>query len=471
LRQLNANRSIITERGGILPLVFIHGVNTRSTDADYARCVEARRMMFDQLVAKKVRERYPGFRVAEDIYWGDLGVKFLWRLRSIPDTRQKYTQGPGGDEMGNPDLLALMLQPPKGDKREHLGPAQPLAEAARRDPAGLVRAVFAEEADRFAPPLFAPDQSGKETVSPESAVAQGENLGLLLIAIDRFARKAAEQPNLIQGATDQEVLDLIQSGVDDAYRSTFEAARADRAKIVEGKEHLGKISDGIGWTLNYLKTTIQDARDSLAKLATAAGREASLELSRRFRDPLSRKGLRFLGDVFVYLHHGIKQQDGGDRESIYDRVRTKLLALKQGEKKEPLVVVTHSFGSEILYDLSTSGGLTELNDIDLWVTVGAQTALFAEMRLFKWMTKEIPENTDAFTLGLPPKVLNWVNFYDPADVLSYLHGPVFGNVKDVAVDDEGNLKNAHGHYFVTTSFYEGVLQEIQEVLSKCPETK
>ena len=455
-----------------MPLVFIHGVNTRSTDADYTRGVEARRMMFDQLAARKIRERYPGFRVADDVYWGDLGVDFLWRLRSIPDIRQKYAQGPEGDEIENPDLLALMIQPAEGkkpdEKREHLGAAQPLAEAARRDPARLVRALFAGEADRFAPPLFRPPAlSGKQTVEPESAVAQGENLGLLLMAVDQFARKVAEQPGLIQGATDSDVLAAIQNGIDDQYRSTFETARADREQMPGDKEHLGKISDGIGWTRNYLKKAVEDARDFVSKQATAVARDASLELSGWLRDPLSRKGLRFLGDVLVYLHHGIRRLEGSTgSESIYDRVRSKLLALKQAEKKEPLVVVTHSFGSEILYDLLTSGGLKDLDDIDLWVTVGAQTSLFAEMRLFAWMAKNIPEDTEAFTLGLPPKVKNWVNFYDPADVLSYMHGPVFGKVKDIAVDDGGNLKNAHGHYFVTTSFYENVLKELQEALPK-----
>ena len=63
------------------------------------------------------------------------------------------------------------------------------------------------------------------------------------------------------------------------------------------------------------------------------------------------KGIAFLGDVLVYLHHGRTPSP-----SIYERVREGLLALqpKDGEG-EPMVVVTHSFGGEILYDLLTSG--------------------------------------------------------------------------------------------------------------------
>jgi hypothetical protein len=422
-------------------------------------------MMFDQLVATKIREQYPSFQVADDIYWGDLGVQFLWRLRSVPDIREKFTQGPADDELQNPDLVALMAQLAKDDKREHLGAPQPLADAARRDPAGVVRALFAKEADRFAPPLFS-DGNGNAPPDSESAELQGKNLGLLLIAVDRFARKAAQDLALIQGASDNEVLNRIQDGVEDEYWNAVEAVRKETESAAAEKEHLGKISDAIGWTTNYAKKTIQDAKDYLSKTAVAKTREVSLGISRRLRDPLSRKGLRFLGDVLVYLHHGIRLPSSSSAsESIYGRVRSKLLALKQPEKKEPLVVVTHSFGSEILYDLLTSDGLKELDDVDLWVTVGAQTSLFAEMRLFQEMPNQIPEDTDKFTLGLPPKVLNWVNFYDPADALSYKHEPVFG-IKDIVVDDGGNLKNAHGHYFVTTSFYEGVLAELQALLPK-----
>jgi hypothetical protein len=47
----------------------------------------------------------------------------LWRLRSVPDTRDRFKQGPA-DEDQNPDLAALMAQPAKDEKREHLGASQ-----------------------------------------------------------------------------------------------------------------------------------------------------------------------------------------------------------------------------------------------------------------------------------------------------------------------------------------------------------
>jgi hypothetical protein len=160
-----------------------------------------------------------------------------------------------------------------------------------------------------------------------------------------------------------------------------------------------------------------------------------------------------LGDVLVYLHHGRTASP-----NIYQRVRQELVSLKPKDA-EPLVVVTHSFGSEILYDLLTSDGLDGLT-IDLWVTVGAQTSLFAEMRLFGAIPPDIPKDTQNYILGRPAGVTKWVNIYDPADPLSYKHQPVFGDVTDIPISDGGNLTNAHGHYFVTVSFYETVLREL-----------
>ena len=66
-----------------MPLVFVHGVNTRCTDEDYSRAAAARKTMFEQIVAPAVAKRgFPEFSVADDIYWGDLGVAFGWNLRS-----------------------------------------------------------------------------------------------------------------------------------------------------------------------------------------------------------------------------------------------------------------------------------------------------------------------------------------------------------------------------------------------------
>jgi len=174
------------------------------------------------------------------------------------------------------------------------------------------------------------------------------------------------------------------------------------------------------------------------------------------RDDLSRKGLRFLGDVFEYLHRG-RAANNSILVRVVDAVKSAAVA------GEPLVVVTHSFGSEILYDALTSGRLGDLK-IDLWVTAGAQTSLFGEMALFEKSDKSVKAPT---VLGRPGQVGKWINFWDAADVLSYLHVPIFGKdaVTDFSVRDGANLGNAHGHYFLTVAFYETIAQELGALLN------
>src|ERR1700723_2888940 len=136
-----------------MPLVFIHGVCTRSTDEVYPRAVAARKEMFEHLVVPTVGKRgFPRFSVANDIYWGDLGVNFAWDLRSIPETKVLQSLGATPAVEQNLDIVQLMLGTQSSPTAvEQLGAESPLVIAAQKAPGAMVRAIFAPEADLFAP--------------------------------------------------------------------------------------------------------------------------------------------------------------------------------------------------------------------------------------------------------------------------------------------------------------------------------
>ena len=442
-----------------MPLVFIHGVNTRDTDEDYARSVAARRTMFEQLVVPTVvKQGFPTFSVASDIYWGNLGVSFGWGLRTIPDTQVLQSLGAASGSIQNIDLMELVsASRPASKEVESLGSEPLLVAAAKKDPGALVRAVFAPEAERFAPREMSPPKPGITKMDLRKAALQGEHLGLLLIAVGELARDVQTTPELIQGKTDDEVTNKIQQEVQVRYQARAQA-RLD-AEASQETEHLGKFGDAIGWAMDHLKGAVNAVKKAAGTVLAETERGASLLALKELRQGISSRGLRFLGDVFVYLHHGRTAAP-----AIYDCVKNGVTVLNTKSedkgKREPLIVVTHSFGSEILYDLLTSGALKDVM-IDLWVTVGAQTSLFAEMRLFSAMPP-LPPDTSKFVLGRPENVKKWINFYDAADMLSFLHEPVFGQkaVKDIEVTAQGNLTNAHGHYFADPGFYERIAAEI-----------
>ena len=225
-------------------------------------------------------------------------------------------------------------------------------------------------------------------------------------------------------------------------------------------EQLGSFGNAIGWAIDHLRSAVAAAKKAAGFAADEIKRGASLVALKELRGVVSRRALLFLGDAFVYLHRGRSATP-----AIYDRVKDGICRLSgrtnEKNEREPFIVVTHSFGSEILYDLLSSGALNDVT-IDLWVTAGAQTSLFAEMVLFSSLPAPIPVDTSKFNLKRPSNVKKWINFYDVADVLSYLHEPVFGSsaVKDIPVRAQANLTNAHGHYFADPGFYERIAAEL-----------
>src|SRR5579864_2238169 len=176
-----------------MPLIFIHGVNTRDTDPDYYISMAARRKQFEEIVAKNLRGRYPNFRVADDLYWGDLGVKFRWSLHSIPSTSMLQSLGPGALQLDSPALLQLVSEvggaaqgqaaPASGDVQELGSPAEShvLVQAVGqppkdRKPGDIVRTIFAQEAAR-SDPAYPADSKAELDVA--GLKAQGEQLILL----------------------------------------------------------------------------------------------------------------------------------------------------------------------------------------------------------------------------------------------------------------------------------------------------
>jgi len=70
-QQLTSGQAAITVSRQVLsmPLIFIHGVNTRDTDPDYFVASSARRKLFDDIVGTHLRGRFTNFQVLPDIYW------------------------------------------------------------------------------------------------------------------------------------------------------------------------------------------------------------------------------------------------------------------------------------------------------------------------------------------------------------------------------------------------------------------
>ncbi len=107
-----------------------------------------------------------------------------------------------------------------------------------------MRAIFSPEAEPFAPSDVRPPQAPPNKMASEKATAEGEHLGLMLIAVEDVANKVRTNPKLIQGSTDNEVTDRIEQLVEEQYKILAQPwldAAAD-----DSKEKLGRFGDAIG---------------------------------------------------------------------------------------------------------------------------------------------------------------------------------------------------------------------------------
>jgi len=348
-----------------MPLVFVHGVNTRKGDTD------AERRIFEDR-GKLLREQF-GVAFADRVsaadglkaftpYWGDLGVKFARNLASLPQS--------GVQELavGQPALAELVASTAAKLDADIIQLPE-----LRTGP--LVAVAKARSLSAALDLLFA----GSANVQQPAPLAQAMTNALPDVA--RFAAAAEQyaaanpQPAWLANTRDDAAF------VDELYKAVTAYAGASAATLPAGIapkiQSLGVGSNVLTWlkqgamaVKTAATTVVSTLKGAAAGAATDATRAAFLELSGYVRPAASALAGRFIGDAFTYLE---------GRTAIIDRVLATVREADQARRKgdEELYLVGHSFGGIILYDILTA--FEPKLSCELYVTVGSQVALFAEM--------------------------------------------------------------------------------------------
>jgi hypothetical protein len=244
---------------------------------------------------------------------------------------------------------------------------------------------------------------------------------------------------------DKDVFDPTRSDANflDDLAGELKPHFADKA---HESESMGLASGALGWLGQGLKNLV----DPVANVTS----DAVLRLVRR---PLSAQVALFLGDIFVYLRWRETDGSQGTTSRIFGPIIEHLAeASKLRSPTDPLILVCHSLGAVVLYDLLTDqAALANLAQkvgsepvVDTWVTVGAQPALFADMGLYATVARAAGGR-----LPRPAPVHTWLNVYDYTDVLSFSCEPLFNDVRDYEFDNVTSLFSAHSAYFQRPSFY------------------
>lgn len=392
-----------------MPFVFVHGVNNRK-GADYVREEQVRAAFLREIVAPAVGidPQHPIFAP----YWGDEGVSFWRDLAVIPKGNEVETFGTDNNEL--PPSLGIAV----ADGAVQTGDT--LDALARRRPDVAIDLLF--------------DAIIQEAQSEADILAVARAYQL---AQDRLADTAA--PWLARSTKD-DVLDQVFDVV-----SPLKIAGKD--ETFGGTSFWGMLEEGA-------KRLILLGPDQLS--------HAIVGPSRR---PLTRKIATFIGDAFRYL------TERGDGTTLGPIASMVLQSLREASdlarmKNEPLVVISHSFGGEIVYDILTHYAEGSDLEIDTWVTVGSQVGLFEEMSLL-WTS---PGRTDrkavpCEAITSPKRTKRWLNIVDTNDVLGFLVLPTFTGatpctVQDFKYNTGYPVTGAHSGYFKWPSFYKRLAQRI-----------
>jgi hypothetical protein len=416
-----------------MPLVFVHGVANR---VDKRGNLESFEDYVEPLLRRYVApilRSDPENAVIRLAYWGDEGVKFAWNGESRPRSvllGQGAAASPAVAER-SAQLAAL----PDTRVVVRSAPASPASV-----PSGLIAA--GSQGGPALPQLkvLGPDVLSDLLAAFISAeMPPGGDQSAALIAADDAARDPAVRTALAAAPDLQAEADVLRRAIESRIA-------ADAGLIAQGTSPLSRVMDTV--------------RETVSRVAGAPGAAVSTALL-ELRKPLNNLVTLFAGDVFVYLQ---TRGDSARPGKIPTVVMKTLEDARTAAPNEPMVVLSHSMGGQIIYDLvthflpATFGGR-----IDFWAAAASQVGLFEEEKLF--LAKD-PKYSAANGNKVPfpdRKYLGgWWNVWDSNDVISYTADPIFEGVDDESYNSGVSVIQAHGEYLQRPSFYRKFAAKLTE---------
>lgn len=435
-----------------MPLVYVHGVNTRRGETVDEQKVFDNRVL---LIAEQFRNAAFAERIsaADGLsvfapYWGDLGVKFARNLACLPQS------GIQALSVGSPreaSLLEATAQILDADVLQQQGvETAPLLTLARtRTLAAALDLLFAGAATAPLPGILFDEAAIKETM-PE--VAQFAEVA------ERYSASQPQPAWLQSVASDEEFLNRL---FEEVAKFKDASAPATGTSASGGVQALGigsKLKSFFGNAAKGVRKAVGAVTGALANVATKGVREGFIEFSGHARPAASAFIGRFFGDVFTYMEN---------RQPIIDLILADIdqavAAKREGDAE--LYLVGHSFGGIILYDILTR--FRPNLDCALYVTVGSQVGLFAEIgRLADKENIDAAFKVSAKSLVPRPKAAQrWLNIFDSTDFVGFGTKGVFSGVKDFRFETDALPLVSHGAYFDTPRFFARLRERVHEAFA------
>ena len=221
--------------------------------------------------------------------------------------------------------------------------------------------------------------------------------------------------------------EALADGTPPADLDLTELAERVRAGLVDG------IPDLDHWYAHVLTRLQARPRERVRSLMTAVRRPAADFL------PI------FSGDVLRYV---AGRGTPGHPGPIVARV---LEALDEGhqlaeQRGEPLVVLTHSMGGQLVYDALTAFAGPRRWKVDVWCAAGPQLGLFAQLGVF--LEESTPD-----AVPLAERVGYLWNVWSASDILSFPASEHIGCAHDTDFGYARGVASSHLAYLVDENFY------------------
>ena len=413
-----------------MPIVYVHGVNVRRKDEGYEAGLDRLKAYLRRYVAPEISDD-PENVPFLPAYWGDDGVSFAWDGRSRPTTQ--FLGMGAGDTAPLADRVGQVAAVPSA-----YSDLTAMATVAPTAPSGLVAAGAAT--DDGAPLTALSDDELSDVLATAALLATGDEAErtVLTIAADEVAHDAGARATIAtsRGRTAQvaTAASLVEERAT-ALRAQGEyAAQGFGDAVGKVRERLGELVDrassGPAWVMSH---ALLEARPKLNAFVT-----------------------RFIGDVLVYLEaRGTVGAPGRIPTVLLDTL-VAARAAQQQRGGEPIIVLSHSMGGQVVYDAVTAfltapayAGIR----IDFWTAAASQVGLFEEMKTF--LASDPRYGTAGGKVPYPDRerLGGWWNVYDRTDVLSFTASAIVDGVDDEEYSSGVPLIGAHSGYFMRPSFF------------------
>ncbi|MEU6456663.1 hypothetical protein [Streptomyces sp. NPDC047065] len=279
------------------------------------------------------------------------------------------------------------------------------------------------------------------SVAMDEADAAGAS-ALAALAVQAMVRAERDLTWDAAGGDDEQLLEwLLQTPSSDRVSGVPAVERFGSARQPEERK--------AAWRLH----------EAVSRIAFSAARGSSTAARALWRESWHARGSIFLGDVLTYLRQ--REQSGPDGPIAAKIGRALAEGARLRTTDDPaLVVVAHSMGGNIVYDLLSH--LRPELECDVLVTVGSQVGVFAELGLLPAVSA--PADPKADRVPALANVGSWINVYDPNDPLAFVTAKIFAGSEDFAYSTGRGLRSSHSAYLRRPSFH----HRLAERLRDCP---